>query len=141
MSGAAGSAAAVQRRVRHHYFNRFADDPRRERLFLSSLGFDAGAITARAVTHMIRHGIGPFRNLTAGGRHLHHLVFGIGGLLATGYAWLVIADDAEQMRAVHRATAFLYGAGSALTQARYHGRWDEKHASEVFRRHPPARIH
>jgi hypothetical protein len=110
----AGAAPTLPKRIRHHYLNRF-QDPRRERLFLSSIGFDLGAIGARMITHMIRHGIGPFHNLTAGGRHLHHLVFGIGGLLGTGYAWLLIADDAEQMRSIHRATAFLYGAGSALT--------------------------
>ncbi len=101
-------------RVRGHYLSRF-QDPRRERLFLSSLGFDLGAIGARTITHMIRSGVGPFHNLTTNGRHLHHLVFGIAGLLGTGYAWLVIADDAEQMRAVHRTTAFMYGVGSALT--------------------------
>jgi hypothetical protein len=101
-------------RVRGHYRHRF-QDPRRERLFLSSLGFDLGAIGARTITHMIRNGVGPFHNLTANGRHLHHLVFGIAGLLGTGYAWLVIADDAEQMRGVHRATAFGYGVSSALT--------------------------
>jgi hypothetical protein len=111
---AAGTPAALPARMRRHYLHRF-ENPRRERLFLSSLGFDFGAIGARAITHMIRRGIGPFHNLTPHGRHLHHLVFGIGGLLGTGYMWLVIADDAEQMRPVHRSTAFLYGVGSALT--------------------------
>ena len=104
--------AALPKRIRHHYLYSF-QDPRRERLFLSSLGFDLGAITARVITHLIRHGIGPFHNLTRNGRHLHHLVFGIGGLLSTGYLWLVIADDAEQQRGIHRATSFAYGVGSA----------------------------
>lgn len=107
-------SAPVTARLRHHYRYSF-QDPRRERLFLSAIGFDIGAISARVITHMIRRGIGPFRNLTPGGRHLHHLVFGIAGLLGTGYVWLIVADDAEEMRTVHRLTAFLYGAGSALT--------------------------
>ncbi len=111
---AAGAAPTLPRRMHRHYLYRF-QDPSRERLFLSSLGFDIGAIGARSVTHLIRRGVGPFANLTAGGRHLHHLVFGIAVLLGTGYTWLVIADDADQMRAAHRATAFLYGMGSALT--------------------------
>jgi hypothetical protein len=110
----AGAAVALPRRIRRHYLHSF-QDPRRERLFLSSLGFDLGAIGARTITHMIRHGIGPFRNLSVGGRHFHHLVFGIAGLLGTGLTWLVIADNAEQMETRHRATAFLYGLGSALT--------------------------
>jgi hypothetical protein len=106
--------AALPKRIRHHYLYSF-QDPRRERLFLSSLGFDLGAISARVITHLIRRGIGPFHNLTRNGRHLHHLVFGITGLIGTGYLWLVIADDAEQQKAIHRATSFAYGVGSALT--------------------------
>lgn len=113
-TASASASQPLRRRIRHHYRYSFRD-PRRERLFLSSLGFDLGAISARVVTHMIRRGIGPFHNLTPGGRHLHHLVFGIAGLLGTGYAWLLIADSAEEMLASHRLTAFLYGAGSALT--------------------------
>ena len=107
-------AAPLPKRLRHHYLHNF-QDPRRERMFLSSVGFDLGAISARAITHLIRHGIGPFHNLSAKGRHLHHLVFGIAGLLGTGYLWLVIADSAADQKAIHRATAFTYGVGSALT--------------------------
>jgi hypothetical protein len=106
--------AALPRRIRRHYLYNF-QDPRRERLFLSSLGFDLGAIGARTITHLIRRGVGPFRNLTVGGRHFHHLVFGIAGLLGTGLTWLVIADNAEQMATRHRVTAFAFGLGSALT--------------------------
>jgi hypothetical protein len=108
------ASPALPKRIRRHYLYNF-QDPRRERLFLSSLGFDVGAISARIITHMIRRGIGPFRNLSVGGRHFHHLVFGITGLLGTGLTWLVIADNAEQMQTRHRATAFLFGLGSALT--------------------------
>ena len=113
MSQAEGPAA-LPRRIRRHYLHNF-QDPRRERLFLSSVGFDVGALGARAITHLIRRGIGPFRNLTVRGRHFHHLVFGITGLLGSGLAWLVIADDAAQMQTRHRATAFAFGLGAALT--------------------------
>lgn len=106
--------APLHKRLRHHYRHRFAD-PRRERLFLSSIGFDLGAISARIITHMIRRGIGPFHNLSRNGRHLHHLVFGIGGLLGTGYLWLLIADTADEQRAIHSLNSVLYGVGSALT--------------------------
>jgi hypothetical protein len=106
--------AALPKRLRHHYLYSF-QNTRRERLFLSSIGFDLGAISARAITHMIRRGIGPFHNLSTNGRHLHHLVFGIAGLLGTGYLWLIIADNAEQQKPIHRATSFVYGVGSALT--------------------------
>ncbi len=114
MGSAPPTSAPLHRRIRHHYLYSF-QDARRERLFLSSLGFDLGAISARAITHLIRRGVGPFHNLSANGRHLHHLVFGIAGLLGTGYLWLLIADTATEQRPIHRSTAFLYGVGSALT--------------------------
>jgi hypothetical protein len=115
VASAAGTAAApLHRRIRHHYLYSF-QDPRRERLFLSSVGFDLGAISARTITHLIRRGVGPFHNLSAHGRHLHHLVFGIAGLLGTGYLWLLIADTASEQKAIHRFTAFTFGVGSALT--------------------------
>ena len=113
-NAAVDPAAPLPKRLRHHYIHNF-QDPRRERLFLSSLGFDLGAISARTVTHLIKHGVGPFHNLSAKGRHLHHLVFGIAGLLGTGYLWLLIADSAAEQRAIHRGTSFAYGVGSALT--------------------------
>ena len=51
-----------------------------------------------------------------GGRHLHHMVFGIGGLLGTGYLWLLlIGTDYHAERRASRATALSYGLASALT--------------------------
>ena len=68
-------------------WGRHFSDPRRERAFLSAIGFATAFTTCRVVTHSIRAGIGPFHNLDAGGRHLHHCTFGIFGLLGTGYLW------------------------------------------------------
>jgi hypothetical protein len=111
----AGSRAlALPARLRHHYRFHFTE-PRRERLFLASLGFGAGAIGVRVITHMIRHNIGPFRNVSLGGRHLHHLVFGIFGLLGSGYLWLLIADRPGADPRDQRITSVAYGLGSALT--------------------------
>lgn len=98
------------------YREEMGGDPRRERMFLGSVGFFAGFGTARAITHAIRAEVGPFRNLSVGGRHLHHLVFGIGGLLATGYLWLLlVGTDHRQERRASRATSVSYGVASALT--------------------------
>jgi hypothetical protein len=64
----------------------------------------------------IRAGVGPFHDLALGGRHLHHLVFGIGGLLGTGYLWLLlVGTDVQKGRRPYRATAAAYGLASALT--------------------------
>jgi hypothetical protein len=97
------------------YAEHFAEDPRRERLFLASLGFFAGFGAARAITHAILNAVGPFRNLSVGGRHLHHLVFGIGGLLGVGYLWLALFGVSPQSRKISRGTAVGYGVASALT--------------------------
>jgi hypothetical protein len=99
-------------RVYHEHFD---DHPRRERLFLASLGFFGGFGVARAITHAILHRVGPFRNLSVGGRHLHHLVFGIGGLLGVGYAWLILVGVSSKSSPASRATAVGYGVASALT--------------------------
>jgi hypothetical protein len=98
------------------YQEQFASSPRRERMFIGSVAFFGGFAGARAVTHAIRRGVGPFRNLSVGGRHLHHMVFGIGGLLATGYLWLLlVGTDHVKGRSTSRATAAAYGLASALT--------------------------
>jgi hypothetical protein len=85
-------------------------------MFIGAVAFFAGFAGARAVTHAIRAEVGPFRNLVVGGRHLHHLVFGIGGLLGTGYLWLyLVGVDPRRQRPASRATAAAYGLASALT--------------------------
>jgi hypothetical protein len=98
------------------YREEFDPRPRHERMFIGSLAFVAGFAGTRAVTHAIRDGVGPFHNLSVGGRHLHHLVFGIAGLLGTGYLWLLlIGTDVEKGKRTSRATAAAYGLASALT--------------------------
>ena len=58
-----------------------------ERPFLGALSFTLTFAAARAITHSIRAGVGPFQNISAGGRHIHHSTFGIIGLLGCGYVW------------------------------------------------------
>jgi hypothetical protein len=105
---------SLVKRIASHYRREFGN-PRQERLFISSLSFLSAFGGARAITHAIQHRIGPFHNLSVGGRHLHHLVFGIGGLLTVGYLWLVLVGTERHPAAASRATAALYGVGSALT--------------------------
>ena len=92
-------------------------DERRERLFLASLGFLLTFGIVRGITHMIRAGVGPFHNVSSGGLHIHHLVWGILLLLLVGYIWL-IQEGTGQTRLpslFSRLTAIAYGAGAALT--------------------------
>jgi hypothetical protein len=98
-------------------YRRHFADPRRERGFLSAAGFTTTFVVVRGVTHAIRAGVGPFHNLSAGGRHLHHCTFGIFGLLGIGYLWTyqIAVGIHPCSRAASRAAATTYGVAGALT--------------------------
>ncbi len=98
-------------------YRKHLSDPRQERLFLGNAGFLAAFATVRGITHSIRAGRGPFRNVTPGGHHIHHMTFGILGLLLTGYAWnaQVGLGTVPGRRWGSRVSAAGYGMASALT--------------------------
>src|SRR5271168_2642865 len=64
---------------------RIPDRPQR-RLFLASISFFVTFAGVRLLVASITHHIGPFSYVEMGGRHIHHLVWGILILLTTGYA-------------------------------------------------------
>jgi hypothetical protein len=96
-------------------YRKHFSDCRQERQFLSAASFFLTFGAVRAITHSIRAGIGPFRNLTPGGRHIHHMTFGIGGLLVVGYLWMLELGVGSGRRSASRATSIAFGAGAALT--------------------------
>jgi hypothetical protein len=101
------------RDLRALYHKHFGDR-RKERQLLSTSAFFLTFAAVRAITHAIRAERGPFRNITPGGRHIHHMTFGITGLLTVGYLWMLeigVRDD----RRFSRITAAVYGSGAALT--------------------------
>jgi hypothetical protein len=102
------------REVRRLYHKHF-DDCRKERELLSSTSFFFTFAAVRAITHSIRAGVGPFRNVTPGGRHIHHMTFGIIGLLLVGYLWMLEIGTATKDRRTSRLTSATYGSGAALT--------------------------
>jgi hypothetical protein len=95
----------------------YFSEARRERLFLSSIAFYVAFVAVRGITHAIRAGMGPFHDVSEGGVHLHHLVWGILLLLGVGYLWLLRIGTGDEggSRALSRLTAILYGTGAALT--------------------------
>jgi hypothetical protein len=99
------------------FYARHFSQPRQERAFLSAVGFTAAFAVARGITHAIRAGIGPFGNISAGGRHIHHSTFGIFGLLGIGYLWTYrYGIGGEKVPEwASRVTATSYGVASALT--------------------------
>jgi hypothetical protein len=97
------------KRLYHFHFQ----DERRKRLFLASLAFLVTFGIVRGITHLIRAGVGPFHNVTSGGLHIHHLVWGILLLLVVGYVWLL--EIGVRSSWVASLTAIAFGAGAALT--------------------------
>jgi hypothetical protein len=117
MGTPAPARSLISPRVLRALYRKHFSDCRQERLFLGNVGFLVSFVTVRAITHAIRAGRGPFRNVTPGGRHIHHMTFGIIGLLLTGYVWnarLGIGNDPTR-RWGSRASATGYGMASALT--------------------------
>lgn len=89
-------------------------DRRKERQLFSTGSFFLTFAAVRGITHAIRAERGPFKNITPGGRHIHHMTFGITGLLTVGYLWLLEIGVNEQ-RMGSRMTSIVYGGGAALT--------------------------
>jgi hypothetical protein len=99
--------------VRSLYLRHFSDR-RKERQLFSTGSFFLTFAAVRGITHAIRAERGPFKNITPGGRHIHHMTFGITGLLVVGYLWLLEIGTHEQGRA-SRITSIAFGSGAALT--------------------------
>ena len=100
-------------RVTKIYHDQFGCDVPRERLLLASVGFYIGFAGIRTLTHAIRAGRGPFHDVAVGGRHIHHLVWGILLLLLVGYCWLWQVSKKDRL--LSRLLSFAYGLGAALT--------------------------
>jgi hypothetical protein len=92
------------------------DRPRR-RLFISSIAFLVTFLGVRILVSLITRHIGPFHWVMVGGRHIHHLVWGILILLFIGYGWLLDLGRKHTPISIFfsRLMAVSYGAGAALT--------------------------
>ena len=95
---------------------RIPDRPRR-RLFVASVSFFLTFAGVRAAVYAIEHQIPPFHFIQSGGRHIHHLVFGILILLLVGYGWLAEVGTGADHSSIllSRLMSILYGVGAALT--------------------------
>ena len=113
---AAGLLFLRHPRVSGLFHEHVPDRPKR-RLFLASVSFFITFLGVRTLTFCIHHSLGPFHDIAMGGRHIHHLVWGILILLLVGYGWLVEIGDGSSAGSIvmGRLMALLYGAGAALT--------------------------
>ena len=82
----------------------------------ASLGFALALALTRGVTTTLHdRGAGPNGGIVVGGVHVHHLVFGIVGMLVVGYSWLLLFGlEPRTRRRAFRLTAVAYGVCSAL---------------------------
>ncbi len=112
-NGAGAAWELPERDLRALYYKHFGDR-RRERQLFSTGAFFVSFAGVRALTHAIRAERGPFKNITADGRHIHHMTFGISGLLGVGYLWLLEVGVDEKRRS-SRITSVVYGTSAALT--------------------------
>jgi hypothetical protein len=85
-------------------------DASQQSALISWLAFTTTFSAVRGVTHAIKAGKGPFRNLSLGGEHLHHYMWGIGMVSGVG---AVAVRGTEELRR-HPVTAASYGTGLAL---------------------------
>jgi hypothetical protein len=85
-------------------------DPAQRSALLSWLAFTVTFGAVRGITYSIKEGKGPFGNLSVGGEHLHHYMWGIG--LVSGVGGIAVHGEDKQRR--HPAVAIAYGAGLAL---------------------------
>jgi hypothetical protein len=92
------------------------DRPRR-RAFIASVSFLITFAGVRVLVSLIVHQVGPFHWVLVGGRHIHHLVWGILILLLVGYGWLMDLGGAHTPTSIFysRLMSASYGAGAALT--------------------------
>jgi hypothetical protein len=100
----ASSTVAVRRAYREEL------GPGQRSALLSWLAFTGAFAGLRALTYSIRIGKGPFQNISVGGEHVHHYMWGIGLLSGVG----AVAVRGEERHRRHPALAVSYGAGLAL---------------------------
>ncbi len=84
--------------------------PRQQSVVISWLAFSTTFSAARLITWGIKNGKGPFGNVSAGGTHLHHYLWGIA--MVSGVGGVALRGEDRLRR--HPAVAFVYGAGLAL---------------------------
>jgi hypothetical protein len=85
-------------------------EPAQKSGLISWLAFTLTFVVARVITHSIKGGSKEIHNVSVGGLHLHHYLWGILTVSAVG-GTAIHCDDRVRR---HPATAAAYGAGLAL---------------------------
>ncbi|MFJ9925159.1 hypothetical protein ACIRU5_03935 [Streptomyces misionensis] len=93
-----------------HWWVRNIVEPGKLPLLLALAAFVLTFAVTRAITRLIRAGRGPFRNVSAGGLHIHHAVFGVVLVVVGGFG----AFAGDRHGAGEAIAAVVFGAGAGL---------------------------
>ncbi|MFJ9677294.1 hypothetical protein ACIRP2_04455 [Streptomyces sp. NPDC101194] len=97
-----------------HWFDRNIVEPGKLPLLLALAAFVLTFVVTRFITRMIRAGRGPFRNITPGGVHIHHVVPGVVLSVVGGFG--AVASGRHGVTAGVCAVIFGMGAGLVLDE-------------------------
>ncbi|WP_330238489.1 hypothetical protein [Streptomyces sp. NBC_00525] len=97
-----------------HWFERNFVEPGKLPLLLALTAFVLTFAVTRFITRMIRAGKGPFRNITPGGVHIHHVVPGVVLSVVGGFG--AVACGQHGVAAALCAVVFGVGAGLVLDE-------------------------
>ncbi|MBO1333314.1 hypothetical protein [Streptomyces sp. VRA16 Mangrove soil] len=89
-------------------------EPGKLPVLLALLSFIATFLITRTVTRLIRAGRGPFRNVTSGGLHIHHVVPGIVLMVVGGFG--AVGSERRGVGACVFAVLFGVGVGLVLDE-------------------------
>jgi hypothetical protein len=98
----------IVERLAHGYWQDIGPAQRAGLLSWAAFATTFGVV--RAITYSIRAGRGPVRNLSLGGEHIHHYVWGIATLAGVGGIAVRGVNAAHR----HPTLAIAYGSGLAL---------------------------
>ncbi|ANW20536.1 hypothetical protein [Streptomyces clavuligerus] len=96
------------------WFTRNIVEPGKLPMVLALASFVLTFLLTRTVTRLIRAGRGPFRNITAGGTHIHHVVPGVVLTLVGGFG--AVGAGRHGLGASLCAVVFGIGAGLVLDE-------------------------
>ncbi|MFF4652653.1 hypothetical protein [Streptomyces sp. NPDC001380] len=97
-----------------HWWYRNIVEPGKLPLLLCLLAFVLTFLATRTVTRLIRAGRGPFRNVSSGGVHIHHVVPGI--LLAVTGGFAAVAAPGQGAGKAAAGVVFGVGAGLVMDE-------------------------
>ncbi|MEV5973634.1 hypothetical protein [Streptomyces sp. NPDC051921] len=97
-----------------HWFSRNIIEPGKLPTFLALTSFVLTFVVTRTVTRLIRAGKGPFRNVSSGGVHIHHVVPGVVLTVLGGFG--AVGSGRHGVGAAVFAVVFGIGAGLVLDE-------------------------